>query len=301
MPLEKVTFHDAIEQNRRSSYLLTAALVVTAVLVGYVTGAAQGHTIAGVMLALSILAVLAIVTMTSGKEIPLLVNSARKADAETETLLTNIIEELKIASGLRTTPEVYVIEDGAINAFASALSDKEAAIAVTRGAISNLTREELQGVLAHEVSHILGRDTRYFLFLSVFVGSVVMVSDLFLKIGLFSRRARLSIGLVVPALFLALFSPLIVTILRFAISRKREFLADARAVQMTRNPSALASALRKTTRIGSRIEGVNRATRHMFILNPSPATRFSDRFLFSTHPPIEERIKRLHMMGARFF
>lgn len=300
-PLKKVTFHEAIEQNRRSSYLLTALLISTAILLGYVIGKTQGHPLAGTMLGLSILAILAIVTMTSGKDIPLLVNNAERADAETEQLLTNIIEELKAASGLTSMPEVYVIENGTINAFASALSEKEAAIAVTRGALNSLTRSELQGVLAHEVSHILARDSRYFLFLSVFVGSVIMISDLFLKIGLFSRRARFSFGLVIPALLLALFSPLVITILRFAISRKREFLADARAVKITRNPTALASALRKTTNLGSQIKGVNRATRHMFILNPSAAPGGTNLLIFSTHPPLEERIKRLQMMGARFF
>lgn len=300
-PMKRVTFDEAIERNKRASFLLTVLLIATAILLGHVIGKIQGHSLAGIMLALSILAILAIVTMTSGKDIPLLVNNAKRADAETEKLLTNIIEELKIASGLNSLPEVYVIEYGTINAFASALSEKEAAIAVTRGAINSLTRDELQGVLAHEVSHILARDSRYFLFLSVFVGSAIMISDLFLKIGLFSRRARFSFGLVIPALLLALFSPLIITILRFAISRKREFLADARAVKMTRNPTALASALRKTTNLGSKIKGVNRATRHMFILNPSPATGKSDLLLFSTHPPPEERIKRLQMMGARFF
>lgn len=295
---KSVSFHEAIEQNKRASLLLTASLVGTAIALGCVIGKTQGHPLAGAMLALSILAILGVVTMTSGRDIPLMVNNAKRADADADKLLSNIIEELKIASGLSYMPEVYVIEDGSINAFASALSEKDAAIAVTRGAINHLTRDELQGVLAHEVSHILARDSRYFLFLSVFVGSVIMISDLFLKIGLFSRRARLSIGLVIPALLLALFSPLIITLLRFAISRKREFLADARAVKITRNPTALASALQKTVIPGTRVLGINRATRHMFIANPQAAARGGTFSLFSTHPPLKERLTRLKMMGA---
>lgn len=295
-----ISFHEAIDENRKASLILTALLIATAVSLGFIIGKTQGHQLAGPLLGLSILAILAIVTLTSGRDIPLRLNNARRADAETVTLLSNIIEELKIASGLQHIPEVYVMEDRSINAFATALTEKDAAIAVTRGAIDNLTREELQGVLAHEVSHILARDSRYFLFLSVFVGSVIMISDLFLKIGLLPRRPRISFGLVLPALLLALFSPLFVTILRFAISRKREFLADARAVQITRNPTALASALRKSTGLGSSVRGVNRATRHMFILNPRAVPGGKGGFIFSTHPPLEERLRRLGMMGALF-
>lgn len=298
-PHGSLSFQDAIASNRRASFLLTAVLISIALAFGLAIGKVQGHPLSGILFTVTILSILAIVAMTRGKDIPLLVNGASRADGNTERLVVNIIEELKLASGLTETPEIYLLNDESINAFASAISEREAAIAVTKGAITALTREELQGVLAHEMAHILSRDSRYFVLLSVMAGSVVMISDLFLKIGLLSRKTRLSYGWVIPAIFLALFSPLVISLLRFGISRKREFLADARAVEITRNPGALASALQKAYRQGSLVRRVNRATRHMFTLNPQGSST-GKGVLFSTHPPLKERIERVQKMGARF-
>jgi heat shock protein HtpX len=211
---------------------------------------------------------------------------------------------MAIAAGL-PPPRVYVLPDAGMNAFATGMSPREGVVAVTRGLRERLTRDELQGVVAHELAHIGNADSRLMVLLAVLVGSVAILCDVFLRSIRFSggrRRGGKGGGgavMLVLALVFALVAPFVAQILRFAVSRKREFLADATAATLTRNPGALADALEKLSGQGRSLEAANRGTQHLFIVN---AVRARSRAgVFSTHPPAEERIRRLRNPAGRAY
>jgi heat shock protein HtpX len=230
------------------------------------------------------------------------VSGAKEADPMKYKQLHNIVEEMCIASGM-PKPKVFVIEDTAINAFASGRDPEHAIICVTTGAISLLNRDELQGVVAHELTHIKNYDIRTMTIATVLVGIAVLLSDLILRIVFHSRGdsdskdGRLFIALLVIAIVLAILTPLIANLIKLAVSRKREYMADAGAAEMTRNPLGLAGALEKISKDKEPLEAANKATAHMYISDPLKNNKgLWLKGLFQTHPPIEERIAYLKGM-----
>ncbi|MBI5816706.1 MAG: M48 family metallopeptidase [Nitrospinae bacterium] len=233
-----------------------------------------------------------------GSALILNMSRAKKAAHDTHPQLFNVVEEMKIASGL-PMPELYVIEADAPNAFATGRDQNHSAIAVTTGLLAKLNRDELQGVIAHEFSHIRNLDIRYAMLVGVIVGATALIADAFLRGfgGSGSRRGGLPLLLV--AVIFAIVAPISAKMLQMAISRSREFLADASAVELTRNPDGLASALNKITRDQAPLSVANRATQHLYIVNPLKSFDMDSKALFSTHPPTEARIRKLVAMGAR--
>jgi len=321
-------FLAAQRDNRIKTWVLILALINIGFLLGYVLGwaveawstnadisqiaAVSGLGLIGGCVLAGIGIVSAGVTLAFGDKVVLSMNGAREVTPEQEPKLHNVVEEMAIAAGL-PKPRVYVMESEALNAFATGLSPQKAAIAVTRGLLQALNREQLQGVVAHEMSHVLNLDTRYMAAVGIMVGLIALVSDLVLRsmrFGSFrssssSRRDSDSKGggggaiivFVIMIVFLIL-APIAAQLVRLAVSRQREYLADATSVQLTRNPVGLIGALEvldagenKGPEIG------NRATQHLFIVNPLKAFGDKANALFATHPSIAERIHRLENLG----
>ncbi len=237
----------------------------------------------------------------SGSKWILNMSQARPATKEEDQILRNVGEEMAIAAGI-TMPDIYVIEDSAPNAFATGWEPKKSAVCFTTGIIKKLNRDELQGVMAHEIAHIRNYDTRLMMALVLTVGLIVFLRDAVFRSGLHRRTSRRDskadgIIMVIVIIFLIL-APLVAVLLKMAVSRKREYLADATAAQLTRYPDALADALEKLEADSEPLEAANRATMHLFIVNPFKKTGFlGETNLFSTHPPTRERINRLRSMG----
>ncbi|MCX8189630.1 MAG: M48 family metallopeptidase [Candidatus Diapherotrites archaeon] len=234
-------------------------------------------------------------------KIVLMISGAKPVSREENPYLYHLVDGLAIAAGI-PKPRCYIIEDTAPNAFATGRNPENAVICVTSGLLSKMNRAELEGVIAHEMSHIKNYDIRYMAIVAVLVGTVVLLSDWMFRAFLWggSRRSRESRGgglIVVIAIIAAIIAPIVATLIKLALSRQREYLADADAVALTRYPEGLASALEKLAADKEPLEAANRATAHLYIVNPLKSDIGSKvAGLFSTHPPIEERIKRLRAM-----
>ena len=237
-------------------------------------------------------------------KLALAVNGAKPADPAEFQQLHNVVEEVAIAAGT-PKPKVYVIDTEAPNAFATGRNPSHASIAVTRGLLQIMTREELQGVIAHELSHVRNYDILLMTIVAIIGGLLVLFRDVFLRWGLFGggRRRRddrgggqLGLILVVVAVAFAIISPLLVALMRAAISRQREYLADASGALIVRNPYGLSSALRKLGTYEGTLRTASAATAHMFIANPFGKDRGTSVNLFASHPPLEERIQRLEQL-----
>jgi heat shock protein HtpX len=224
-----------------------------------------------------------------------------------------VVEEMAIAAGV-PMPAVYVIHDPAPNAFATGRDPRHAAVAVTSGLRAMMTRDELQGVIAHEMSHVRNYDIRLMLMLTVLVGTLVMLCDLFWRMLFFlpggsSRRRRDDRGggggggiivlvLVVLAVIMAIVAPILAQIIQLAVSRQREYLADASAVELTRYPQGLADALRKIDADPHILATANRGTAQLYIANPIKKFEARAHTMFASHPPIQERIRRLEALAG---
>jgi heat shock protein HtpX len=216
---------------------------------------------------------------------------------------------MKIASGLPVIPKIYIINEEAPNAFATGIKPEKSAIAVTSGLLTRLNRDELQGVIAHEMSHIANRDVLLMTFAGVMLGSIVIISEVFLR-GMwlgggkrYSSKSSKSSGqaqliIMIVAIVFAILAPIVARLLYFAISRKREYLADASAVRFTRYPEGLASALEKISSSDLDLPGANKVTAPMYIINPLKKKGMKLSDLTSTHPPVSERIKILRNLGG---
>jgi heat shock protein HtpX len=269
----------------------------------YVTGWGKG----GLALALLVAMGSALVGYYASDKIVLGISRARPVTKDEFPYLYNVVEGLAIAAGV-PAPKCYVIDDTAPNAFAAGRKPETAYICVTTGLLSKLNRVELEGVVAHEMSHIKNYDVRLQTLVVVMAGVVVLMSDWMLRSFLWGggrRRSRSRGGsggaegiLVLVGLVLAVLSPFIATIIQLAVSRKREFLADANGAMLTRYPAGLASALRKISADTEPLEAANKATAHLWIINPLKDIKGGGGMnkLFSTHPPIEERIAALETM-----
>ncbi|TSC73009.1 MAG: hypothetical protein G01um101438_32 [Parcubacteria group bacterium Gr01-1014_38] len=275
--------------------------VILVIAVGWAVDQVEGGGTAALPIAGTFAFGSALVGYFAGDKMALAANRAtpiQKADAPE---LYRLVENLSITAGV-PMPKVYIIPSPAINAFATGRDPQHASIAVTQGALETLERSELEGVLAHELSHVKNYDIRLMMIVAVFVGTIVLIGDWFFRSrlwGLHGGRSReRQAGTAVFALIglvLLILSPLIAQLIQFAVSRRREFLADASAVLLTRYPDGLANALKKIHAHHQPVETANRATAHLYIANPLSGKTLGT--LFSTHPPIEERINALQQMA----
>ena len=303
-----VTFRDRIGVNRRNSVFLILLFLVFAVVLGYVIGYAwigdPVGALVGLAVAFALGTISGLVSYFAGDKMVLAASRAKEITHEDAPRLFNVVEEMTIAGGL-PMPKVYIIQDSAPNAFATGRDPEHASVAVTSGLLDKLNRDELQGVIAHEMAHVGNYDIRYAMLVGILVGTTVLISDFFLR-GLWfgggrggGRReggGQIQLIMMIVAIVLAILAPLFARLLQMSISRQREYLADATAVRLTRNPDGLADALQKISGDREVLEVANRATAHLYIVNPVKNFEKRAKGLFSTHPPIEERIKLLRAM-----
>ncbi|MCK5808658.1 M48 family metallopeptidase [bacterium] len=306
---------ELIAQNRRKSIIILIAMLMILVVLGGLIGAYISYPdgwIYGVPGAILIWLIMALVAYNAGDKIILNVSHATQVSKDMYPRLYNIVEEMKIAASLPHMPEIYIMNDSAMNAFATGVKPERSAIVVTAGLIENLSRDELQGVIAHEMGHIINRDVAFMTFAGVLMGSINIISHTFLRAIFFtsvSRRGKLGgkMGKSNPMLFLftlvfTIIAPILASLFYFAISRKREYLADATAARLTRYPEGLASALEKITSTAGDVAYYNKITAPMFIINPlysRDLTSGSSTVNFSTHPPTHERIRILRTLHGK--
>jgi len=280
--------------------------------IGYAIGEAFFESgVAGVILAAVVWLIMNLVALFQGDNVFLAVSKAKKIKHDDHPKLFNIVEEMKIASGLTKMPDIYIIDDPAPNAFATGRNPNKAAIAVTSGLLQRLNRDELQGVIAHEIGHIRNRDVLLMIIAGIMLGAIVMLAYLAwysLILGGARGGRRTSGGgggggqafaiILLVAIVLMILAPIFARLLYFAMSRKREYLADASSALYTRYPEGLASALEKISSSTAVLSSANSATAPMYIINPlhKKGMRASD--LTSTHPPTSERIRILRSMGG---
>jgi heat shock protein HtpX len=303
-------FYQQIAANRRQSlflvFILTALLGVFGFVIGFaLSGVWQGGVIA-LLIAVLISALLSSLSYFSGDSLVLTASAAREVNPTGAPQLMNVIQELAIAADI-PMPRVYLINDTAPNAFATGRDPRHASIAITTGLLEKLDREELQGVIGHELSHVRNLDTRFELLVATLVGSIALLADFFLRFtfwgGMSNRRGRDSEGggggaifFMLIGLVLAIVAPIVAGLVQLAVSRQREFLADASSVELTRNPYGLERALAKIAGDREVLEVANRATQHLYFVNPIKKWEERSSGLMATHPPIVERINRLRAL-----
>jgi heat shock protein HtpX len=311
-------FVSAQKANRRNTLVLLAALTALAALVGYVIGwlleseassavpafSQAGVAAAGLMAAVSV--GWSGLSLAFGDKMVLAMANAKEIDKADAPQLYNVVEEMAIAAGV-PMPKVMVLETDALNAFATGNKPGNGTIAVTRGLVNSLSRDELQGVVAHEISHLANLDTRYMVVVGVTVGLIALVCDMLLRSLAWGRGNRSSSSdkkgggaaiLIILLIVVAILAPIAAKFVQMAVSRQREYLADATSVQFTRNPGGLISALGKLAEKAEPFPGVSRATQHLFIVNPVQTFTAKSSALLATHPDIADRIARLRNLGA---
>jgi len=299
--------YEQIARNKRASLVLVAVVVAVLLLLGYVIGFAwtgRSYGGLGVLGAFGIVAIIwSLIGYYAGAGMVLAVTGARQITHDDAPQLWNVVEEMSIAAGT-PMPKVYVIDDQAPNAFATGRDPQHASLAVTKGLLAMMNRDELQGVVSHEMSHIRNYDIRFATLVGVLVGMIALISDFFLRstwFGFGGRRSRSGEGdagaiMFLVAIVLALVAPIFAWLVQLAVSRRREYLADASGVELTRNPLGLASALEKIAADPRPLRHANRATAHMYIANPLRKLKQTES-LFDTHPPIQKRIAILRAMA----
>lgn len=340
--LYNTDFLHAIRKNKRNSVILVLFLFIILIALGYLMGwfielqsssansyhnysyyqqnyrnpyfeiSRTGLTFALIALAIGIL--WTSIAVFFGRKLVLSSANARELshlDSE-YPMLTNVVQEISIAAGI-TPPKTYIIETDAMNAFATGMSPESASVAITRGLLDNLNRDELQGVMAHEIGHVINYDIRYQTLVSIIVGLIVLLSDMAMRMVFYgstgnrhhsNSRSRSSNennnGAAVVGLILLAFSiiaPIAALILQMAVSRQREYMADATSVKLTRNPLGLISALGKLAANAKPFPGASKANQNLFIVNPFRRVASMRSSLLATHPPLEDRIERLKEMG----
>ena len=303
---------EQIASNRRKSITLVVFMAALLFCLGYAAGeilAPAGGGLIGLVIAFVIWGALSLIAYFQGDQIFLGISRAKKIRREDHAQLWNVVEEMKIASGLPRMPDVYIIEDPSPNAFATGRSPEASAVAVTSGLLKTLNRNQLQGVIAHEISHVQNRDVLLMVMIGVMLGAIVMISDIVVRSlfwgGMRSRRSSNSSGggqaqiiILVVGLVLLILAPILARLIYFAVSRKREYLADASAAQFTRYPEGLASALEAISRPAPRLRRATRATAPMYIINPMHEEGMAAHNLSATHPPIKERVRILRAMNS---
>jgi heat shock protein HtpX len=306
------SFYSQAAANRRNSFLLVAIIVALLAVLGAAIGYGTTGAPAGAIGWLGIFGIIAIVSSLvgyySGDRVVLAASKARPASEAEAPQVLNVVRELTLAAGL-PMPAVYLIDDTALNAFATGRDPAHASVAVTTGLAQRMDREELQGVLGHELSHVRNYDIRYAMLVGVLVGTIALVADVFLRMtfwgGFGGRRSSsddrsggggLQALIFMIAILLAILAPFFGRLVQLAVSRQREYLADAGSVELTRNPYGLERALAVIAEDTEVLEVANRATQHLYFRNPIRKSEARSKGLFSTHPPILDRINRLRAL-----
>jgi heat shock protein HtpX len=306
------TFYSQIAANKRNSFLLTLLIVILFALLGFSIGYAIGGDVTSALfvmiIALVVGALLSAGSYFSGDSLVLAASEAHEVDSTSAPQLMNVVQEMAIAANV-PMPKVYIIDDTAPNAFATGRDPQHASVAITTGLFEKLDREELQGVMGHELSHVRNYDIRFALLVGVLVGSIALLADFFLRFtfwGGVSGRSRrsddrsggngLQIVFFVVAIVLAVLAPIASRLVQLAVNRQREYLADASSVQLTRNPHGIERALAKISADQEVLEVANRATQHMYFTNPIKKFEERSKGLFSTHPATVDRINRLRQL-----
>jgi len=289
--------------------LFTLFFALAVWILGQAFGVYAGYRVGGIGYAGIALIISGVASFTSyyfSDKIVLSISQARPADRQRDFEFYTVAENLALAAGI-PKPQLYVIEDSATNAFATGRDPEHAVVCATRGLLDKLNRTELEGVVAHELTHIINYDIRLMSIVSVMVGSLALLGDWFMRASLFSRGSRdndrnsLAPFILLLGFLFAILSPIIANLIKLAISRRREFMADAGAVSITHQPSGLISALKKISTDQEPLEVANKATAHLYIANPfkKDTNQAIKVFasLFNTHPPIEERLEALHKLS----
>ena len=302
------SFYGQISANKRNSFLMAALVVVVLGVLGFAIGyAVVGDPAAGVgalILAVAFGSISGLASYFGGDKLVLTVSGARPVDEASAPQLMNVVREMATAANV-PMPAVYMIDDSAPNAFATGRDPQHASIAVTTGLLEKLDREELQGVIGHELSHVRNFDIRFALIVGVMVGAIAILADFFLRFTFWGggRRSSNREGgggaqaiVFVIAIVLAILAPIISRFIQLAVNRQREYLADASSVELTRNPYGLERALAKISGDPEVLEVANRGTQHMYFTNPIKKFEARASGLMSTHPPTIDRINRLRQL-----
>jgi len=314
---ERLLIYDRIDQNKRGTWLIMGGFIVFLALffgaIGAIIGFSSAATfeeqltlaLASAGIAAAIGLVIAFFAYRASTSIVLGISGAHEVTKQDEPVLYRIVENLSIGSGL-PMPRVWVVEDSAPNAFATGHNPGQAHVAATRGLLDKLEKRELEAVMAHEVSHVGNYDTRLMTLVAVVVGLVALVSDVMLRFTRFGAGMRMSnrdkgggalaLMIIAIAMIFIAISPIIAGLMRLALSRQREYLADASGALLSRNPDALADALLKIAADPEPLEVANKATAHLYITNPLKGHESFMNNLFATHPPVEERVRILRSM-----
>jgi heat shock protein HtpX len=308
------TFYREIDRNRRNSWLLVVIVGLVLAAMGAAIGYATGFGWGGVVVALIVASVMSIGSYFGGDQLVLLSSGAHEVPVanppDEYKQLANVVTEMSIAGGL-PMPKLYVINDSAPNAFATGRDPQHASVAATTGLLQKMDREQLQGVIGHEMSHIGNYDIRFTLLVGVLVGSIALLADWFLRFSFWGGGRRgggdndrggggAAAILFVVALVLAVVAPIIGRLVQLAVSRRREALADVSGVELTRNPLGLARALRAISDDPEVLEVANRATQHLYIVNPIKSFEKRASSMWDTHPPLAERIDVLRNLAGQF-
>jgi heat shock protein HtpX len=309
---QRQSFYGQIASNRRKSILLVLIVFLLMAGVGFAIGFAMGGSaqsgVVGVLMAVLVAGVITVVSYFGGDGLMLAASGAKHVSPQDAPQLMNVVNELSLAANI-PPPKVYVINDTAPNAFATGRDPKHASVAITTGLLQKLDREELQGVMAHELAHVRNLDIRFTLLVGALVGSIVLLADFFLRFSFYGGMSGRSRGrdsggggaaaiLLVVGLVLAIVAPFFARLVQLAVNREREYLADASSVELTRNPYGLQRALAKIAGDPEVLEVANRATQHLYIVNPIKRFEERSKGLMSTHPPVVERINRLRALSG---
>ena len=301
-----MTAYTQVYSNRIKTWLIMLFFAFFVTFVFYIFASAYGFDAPSALgisgIALIIAGIMNFFSYYTSDKIVMAISSAKQIQKKDNPDLFRTVENLCIASGL-PMPKIYIIDDTAPNAFATGRDPQHAAIAFTGGILSKLSKLELEGVTAHELSHVGNYDTRLMTIVSILVGTVALAADFFLRISFYSRGDRDDRGgnaiFLVLGLVMAILAPIVAMLIQLAISRKREFLADASGALLTRNPDSLADALLKISKDKEPLEAANKATAHLYIANPIKNQKNAIGLfagLFNTHPPIDQRVKALRAM-----
>lgn len=315
MTVVRETFHQQISQNKRRSILLMGIVVLLfcalAWFFGFYLVGDPANAVWFVPIGGIIAAVVSLGALFGGDSMILGISRARQVTDADEPQLMNVVRELSLAADL-PEPKVYVMEDPALNAFATGRDPEHASVAVTRGLLQRLDREELQGVVGHELAHVANYDIRFSLLVGVLVGSIALLADILARMtfwgamtrGRGSSRSGSGGGggqmiIFFVGLLVAILAPLFARLVQMAVNRQREYLADATSVELTRNPYGLERALAKLATDSEKLQGANQATQHLYFVNPVKKLEHSASGLFSTHPAIVDRINRLRKLTGQ--
>jgi heat shock protein HtpX len=314
MTVVRETFYQQIRQNKLRSALLVALIIGLLGVLGFFAGFLFVGDATGALifvpLSMLLAGVLSVGAYFGGDSLVLTASRARRVTEQEAPQLLNVVREMSLAADV-PEPKVYLIDDTAPNAFATGRDPQHASVAVTTGLLQKLDREELQGVIGHELAHVANYDIRFSLLVGVLVGSIALLSDMMARAAFWgsmsrgSRRGGSSSGggaaaiIMVVGLVVAVLAPIFARLVQMAVNRQREYLADATSVEMTRNPYGLERALAKLATDTEPLEVANRATQHLYVVNPVKKLDSSAMGLFSTHPAIVDRINRLRRMSGQ--